>query len=86
MPPLRAEDLRGKVVLVNFWTFSCINCLRALPHVRAWAEKYRDRGLVVIGVRTPAFACRKEVDNARKALVFLGVTYPPERTPFDGCA
>jgi cytochrome c biogenesis protein CcdA/thiol-disulfide isomerase/thioredoxin len=70
------EDLRGKVVLVNFWTYSCINCLRTLPHVRAWAEKYRDRGLVVIGVHTPEFAFEKEAANVRKASVALGVSYP----------
>jgi cytochrome c biogenesis protein CcdA/thiol-disulfide isomerase/thioredoxin len=75
-PPLQAEDLRGKVVVVNFWTYSCINCLRMLPYVRAWAEKYRDRGLVVIGVQTPEFAFEKDVDNVRKALVSLGVGYP----------
>src|SRR5271170_1307167 len=59
--PLRPEDLRGKVVLVNFWTYSCINSLRALPYVREWAKKYRDRGLVVIGVQTPEFAFEKDV-------------------------
>jgi len=73
---LRPEDLRGKVVLVNFWTYSCINCLRTLPRVRAWAEKYRDRGLVVIGVHTPEFAFEKEAANVRKASVALGVSYP----------
>jgi thiol-disulfide isomerase/thioredoxin len=74
--PLRAEDIRGKVVLVNFWTYSCINCLRILPHVRAWAEKYKSRGLTVIGVHTPEFAFEKDVGNVRKALVSLGVSYP----------
>jgi thiol-disulfide isomerase/thioredoxin len=74
--PLHAEDIRGKVVLVNFWTYSCINCLRILPHVRAWAEKYRSRGLIVIGVHTPEFAFEKDVDNVGKALVSLGVSYP----------
>jgi thiol-disulfide isomerase/thioredoxin len=74
--PLRAEDVRGKVVLVNFWTFSCINCLRILPHVRAWAEKYKSRGLIVIGVHTPEFAFEKDVGNVSKALVSLGVSYP----------
>ena len=74
--PPRPEDLRGKVVLVNFWTYSCINCLRTLPHVRAWAEKYRDRGLVVIGVHTPEFAFEKEAANVRKASAALGVSYP----------
>jgi cytochrome c biogenesis protein CcdA/thiol-disulfide isomerase/thioredoxin len=74
--PPHAEDMRGKVVLVNFWTYSCINCLRALPHVRAWAKKYRDHGLVVIGVHTPEFAFEKDVGNVSKALDSLGVTYP----------
>src|SRR5580658_7496719 len=66
-PPLRAQDLRGKVVLVNFWTYSCINSLRALPYVRAWAAKYKDQGLVVIGVHTPEFGFEKDVDNVRWA-------------------
>jgi thiol-disulfide isomerase/thioredoxin len=74
--PLHPEDLRGKVVLVNFWTYSCINCLRVLPHVRAWAEKYKDSGLVVIGVHTPEFAFEKNVANVGKATVSLGVGYP----------
>jgi thiol-disulfide isomerase/thioredoxin len=58
-PPLRQQELRGKVVLVNFWTYSCINSLRELPYVRAWAAKYKDRGLVVLGVHTPEFAFEK---------------------------
>jgi thiol-disulfide isomerase/thioredoxin len=74
--PLRAEDIRGKVVLVNFWTYSCINCLRILPHVRAWAEKYKSEGLVVIGVHTPEFAFEKDIGNVSKALVSLGISYP----------
>jgi thiol-disulfide isomerase/thioredoxin len=74
--PLRPEDIRGKVVLVNFWTYSCINCLRVLPHVRAWAEKYKDQGLVVIGVHTPEFAFEKDVANVGKAAASLGVGYP----------
>jgi thiol-disulfide isomerase/thioredoxin len=74
--PLRAEDIHGKVVLVNFWTYSCINCLRILPHVRAWAEKYKSAGLVVIGVHTPEFAFEKDVGNVSKALVSLGISYP----------
>src|ERR1700722_9446063 len=75
-PPLRARDLRGKVVLVNFWTYSCINSLRALPYVRAWAAKYQDRGLVVIGVHTPEFGFEKDIDNVRQADAALGVSYP----------
>jgi cytochrome c biogenesis protein CcdA/thiol-disulfide isomerase/thioredoxin len=74
--PLHVGDLRGKVVLVNFWTYSCINCLRILPHVRAWADKYRDRGLIVIGVHTPEFAFEKDSANVRAALGALGVPYP----------
>jgi len=61
------QALKGKVVLVDFWTYSCINCLRAIPYVRAWADKYRDQGLVVIGVHAPEFAFEKNVDNVRKA-------------------
>ena len=75
-PPLRPDDLRGKVVVVNFWTYSCINCLRALPHVRAWARTYGDRGLLVVGVHTPEFAFEKDAGNVRQALAALGVTYP----------
>jgi cytochrome c biogenesis protein CcdA/thiol-disulfide isomerase/thioredoxin len=75
-PPLTAQGLRGKVVLVDFWTYSCINCLRSLPYVRAWAEKYKDQGLVVIGVHTPEFAFEKDVGNVRRAVHDLGVTYP----------
>ena len=74
--PLTSESVKGKVVLVNFWTYSCINCLRSLPHVGAWAEKYRDQGLVVIGVHAPEFAFEKNIDNVRRALSDLGVTYP----------
>ena len=75
-PPLTAEGLKGKVVLVDFWTYSCINCLRTLPYVRAWAEKYRAQGLVVIGVHTPEFAFEKRIDNVRKAVADFGLAYP----------
>jgi cytochrome c biogenesis protein CcdA/thiol-disulfide isomerase/thioredoxin len=74
--PLTAEDLKGKVVLVDFWTYSCINCLRSIPYVRAWAEKYRDHGLVVIGVHAPEFAFERNVDNVRKAVATLKIGYP----------
>jgi cytochrome c biogenesis protein CcdA/thiol-disulfide isomerase/thioredoxin len=74
--PLTAEDLKGKVVLVDFWTYSCINCLRAIPYVRAWAEKYRDHGLVVIGVHAPEFAFERNIDNVKKAVAMLGIDYP----------
>ncbi|MBO3273795.1 cytochrome c biogenesis protein DipZ [Pseudomonas schmalbachii] len=75
-PPLSAESLRGKVVLVDFWTYSCINCLRALPYVKAWADKYRDQGLVVIGVHAPEFAFERDVGNVTKAMRKLGIDYP----------
>jgi cytochrome c biogenesis protein CcdA/thiol-disulfide isomerase/thioredoxin len=75
-PPLTAAALRGKVVLVDFWTYSCINCLRTLPYVKAWAEKYHDQGLVVIGVHAPEFAFERDVGNVTKALSQLGITYP----------
>src|SRR3954469_11354869 len=75
-PPLRAEDLRGKVILIDFWTYSCINWLRTLPYVRAWAAKYRDQGLVVIGVHTPEFDFEKNVDNVRMAVANMRVEYP----------
>jgi cytochrome c biogenesis protein CcdA/thiol-disulfide isomerase/thioredoxin len=75
-PPLTADGLRGKVVLVDFWTYSCINCLRTIPYVRAWAEKYKDQGLVVIGVHTPEFAFEKKLDNVRNAVSELKIGYP----------
>ena len=74
--PLTTEQLKGKVVVVDFWTYSCINCLRAIPYVRAWAEKYRDHGLVVIGVHAPEFAFERNVDNVKKAIATLGIGYP----------
>ncbi len=70
------EGLRGKVVLVNFWTYSCINCLRTLPYTRAWSEKYGKAGLVVIGVHTPEFAFEKELGNVRKGVSALSISYP----------
>ena len=64
--PLDTQELRGKVVLVDFWTYTCINWRRTLPYLRAWAEKYRDDGLVVIGVHTPEFGFEKDLDNVRR--------------------
>ena len=75
-PPLTTAGLKGKVVLVDFWTYSCINCLRAIPYVRAWAEKYRDHGLVVIGVHAPEFAFERNVDNVHAAIATLKIGYP----------
>ncbi len=75
-PPLTAASLHGKVVVIDFWTYSCINCLRSLPYVEAWAQKYKGHGLVVIGVHSPEFAFEKDVANVKNALSALGVTYP----------
>src|SRR5262245_52370506 len=74
--PLTAADLRGKVVLVDVWTYTCINWLRQLPYVRAWAEKYKDQGLVVIGVHAPEFPFERKIDNVRRAASDIGVPYP----------
>jgi thiol-disulfide isomerase/thioredoxin len=75
-PPLTAEGLRGKVVLVDFCTYTCINWLRTLPFVRAWAERYRDHGLVVIGVHTPEFSFEHDIENVRRAVKEMRVDYP----------
>ncbi len=75
-PPLTAAELRGKVVLVDIWTYTCINWLRQLPYVRAWAEKYKDQGVVVIGVHSPEFPFEKDVDNVRRAAKAMRVDYP----------
>jgi thiol-disulfide isomerase/thioredoxin len=75
-PQLGAAELQGKVVLVDFWTYTCINWMRTLPYVRAWAEKYTDQGLVVIGVHTPEFEFEKQLDNVRRSLHDLRVPYP----------
>ncbi|WP_337269983.1 cytochrome c biogenesis protein DipZ [Oryzifoliimicrobium ureilyticus] len=74
--PLTTEELRGKVVLVDFWTYSCINCIRTLPYVRAWSERYKDQGLVVIGVHSPEFAFEKRIENVRRAIGDLKIAYP----------
>jgi thiol-disulfide isomerase/thioredoxin len=74
--PLTAEGLRGRAVLVDIWTYSCVNWLRTLPYVSAWAERYRDRGLVVVGVHCPEFGFEHDLDNVRHATRELGVDYP----------
>jgi cytochrome c biogenesis protein CcdA/thiol-disulfide isomerase/thioredoxin len=74
--PLTTDALRGKVVLVDFWTYSCINCLRSIPYVRAWAEKYKDKGLVVLGVHAPEFAFEKTIANVKRAVADLKIDYP----------
>jgi thiol-disulfide isomerase/thioredoxin len=75
-PPLTTGELRGKVVLVDFWTYTCINWLRTLGYVRAWAEKYEDQGLVVVGVHTPEFPFEQDVENVREAAKDMTVEYP----------
>lgn len=74
--PLTRDELKGKVVVIDFWTYSCINCLRSIPYVKAWAEKYRKDGLVVIGVHAPEFAFEREPANVARAIRDLGITYP----------
>src|SRR3954468_1043814 len=75
-PPLTDASLRGKVVVVDFWTYTCINWLRTMPYVRAWEQKYKDKGLVVIGVHSPEFEFEKDPDNVRRAAMQLKVDYP----------
>jgi len=74
--PLTTADLRGKVVLVDFWTYTCINWLRTLPYVRAWAARYKDRGLVVLGVHTPEFSFEEDIANVQRAVKQMGIEYP----------
>jgi len=75
-PPLTLQSLQGKVVLIDFWTYSCVNCLRAIPYVRAWAQKYQDQGLVVIGVHSPEFAFERNIDNVKRAIISQRIAYP----------
>ena len=75
-PPLTRHSLRGKVVLIDFWTYSCINCIRTLPYVERWYQKYKDQGLVIIGVHTPEFSFEKKVSNIEDAVKRFGITYP----------
>ena len=75
-PPLTADRLNGKVILIDFWTYSCINCIRTIPHVKALHERYGKDGLVVIGVHTPEFAFERDLGNVRKAVTDFGITYP----------
>ncbi len=74
--PLTMSALRGKVVLVDFWTYTCINCIRTLPYIKAWHEKYKDKGLVIVGVHTPEFEFEKNPENVQRALKDFGLTYP----------
>jgi thiol-disulfide isomerase/thioredoxin len=80
-PPLTAPNLRGSVVVIHFWTYTCINWLRSLPHVRAWSAQYADHGLVTIGVHTPEFAFEHRRDNVERAAHDLGVNYPIAHDP-----
>ena len=75
-PPLALDGLRGKVVLVDFWTYDCVNCLNTLPHLKAWHEKYKDQGLVVVGVHTPEYAYEKSRANVQAAVQRLKIPYP----------
>src|SRR6266446_9033911 len=75
-PALTPAGLRGKVVLVDFWTYTCVNWLRTLPYVRAWADKYRDQGLVVIGAHTPEFPFEKDINNVRSVVKSMRIDYP----------
>src|SRR3982751_6835614 len=74
-PPLKIDALRGKVVLVDFWTYTCSNCLNQLPHVKEWHEKFKDQGLVVIGVHTPEYAFEKSTPNVQEAIRKLQIRH-----------
>ncbi|MBP9813841.1 cytochrome c biogenesis protein DipZ [Candidatus Woesebacteria bacterium] len=75
-PPLRLENLRGNVVLIDFWTYTCINCIRTLPYLKSWWKSYEDKGLIIVGVHTPEFAFEKEERNVKAAIGDFGITYP----------
>nr|WP_082902561.1 thioredoxin family protein [Paraburkholderia ginsengiterrae] len=74
--PLTLQQLRGKVVLVDFWTYTCINCINTLPYVKSWNEKYKDQGLTVIGVHTPEYPFERDTGNVKTAVKRFGITYP----------
>ncbi len=75
-PPLSMQSLRGKVVLLDFWTYTCINCIRTLPYVKSWHEKYKDKGLVVVGVHTPEYPFERSTANVEAAIKRFGIPYP----------
>ncbi|MBI3440378.1 MAG: cytochrome c biogenesis protein DipZ, partial [Proteobacteria bacterium] len=75
-PPLKMSDLKGKVVLVDFWTYSCINCVRTLPYITEWDKKYRDKGLVIVGMHSPEFEFEKKAENVTAAIAAHGIHYP----------
>lgn len=74
--PLKISELKGKVILIDFWTYTCINCIRTLPYLKNWHEKYKDEGLIIIGVHTPEFEFEKDVKNVKKAISDFGISYP----------
>jgi thiol-disulfide isomerase/thioredoxin len=74
--PLTLKDLRGRVVLIEFWTFGCINCRNTLPFIKSWHDRYRDQGLIVIGVHSPEFDEERKVENLRRAVASLAISYP----------
>ncbi|SAL61126.1 redoxin domain-containing protein [Caballeronia terrestris] len=74
--PLTLQQLRGKVVLVDFWTYTCINCINTLPYVKSWDQKYKDQGLVVVGVHTPEYPFERDTGNVKTAIKRFGITYP----------
>jgi thiol-disulfide isomerase/thioredoxin len=74
--PLTMQQLRGQVVLVDFWTYTCINCINTLPYVKSWNQKYKDQGLAVIGVHTPEYPFERDTDNVKTAIKRFGITYP----------
>jgi thiol-disulfide isomerase/thioredoxin len=74
--PLKLKDLRGRVVLIDFWTFGCFNCRNTLPYIKGWHDRYRDKGLTVVGVHSPEFDEERKVENLRRAVASLGINYP----------
>ena len=74
--PLRVKDLRGRVVLIDFWTFGCFNCRNTIPFIRSWHDRYREKGLTIIGVHSPEFEDEKNVENLRRQVSSLGINYP----------
>lgn len=74
--PLKLKDLRGRVVLIDFWTFGCYNCRNTVPYIKGWHDRYRDKGLTVVGVHSPEFDEEREVENLRRAVASLGISYP----------